>query len=119
VNDYSGTLIVLILLIVILFSVIVIAIFFNSLTKRKRAPMVVSVYDEAPQTISPTNYNSLIFKDADESRIQHILNRIREIERKIEIVKSQNISEEAKNITIQELEEEKRMLEEEIKKYFT
>jgi hypothetical protein len=48
-----------------------------------------------------------------------MINRIHEIERKIEIVKTQNISEEAKNITIRELEEEKRMLEEEIKKFKT
>jgi len=124
VNVDSGTLIALILLILlillifILFYVMVVTLFHKSLTKRKRVPTVVSVHDEFPQRISTTNYNSQI-QDADESRIQQIINRIREIERKIEIVKSQNISEEAKNITIRELEEEKRMLEEEMKKYLT
>jgi hypothetical protein len=116
VNVDSGTLIVLIPLIVILFYVMVVTLFYKSLTKRKRVPTVVSVHDEFPQRISTTNYNSHI-QDAEESRIHQIINRIREIERKIEIVKSQNISEEAKNITIRELEEEKKMLEEEIKKY--
>jgi TolA-binding protein len=96
----------------------VVTLFYKSLTKRKRVPTVVSVHDEFSQRITTTNYNSQI-QDAEEPRIQQIINRIREIERKIEIVKSQNISEEAKNITIRELEEEKRMLEEEIKKYLT
>jgi hypothetical protein len=48
-----------------------------------------------------------------------MINRIREIEKKIEMVRMQNMSEEAKNIIIGELEEEKRILEEEIKKFKT
>jgi hypothetical protein len=48
-----------------------------------------------------------------------MINRIREIEKKIEMVRMQNMSEEAKNIIIGELEEEKRILEGEIKKFKT
>lgn len=44
------------------------------------------------------------------------MNRIREIDQKINTVREKNISNEAKKILIRELEEEKRKLEEEVKK---
>jgi TolA-binding protein len=81
-------------------------------------PTVVGILDESPQRMSTITY-SLQVHDKDESHVPQMINRIRELEKKIEIVKMQNISEEAKNITIRELEEEKRILEEEIKKFKT
>ena len=57
---------------------------------------------------TPTSSTSLTRTyTSDTCRIEQIIDRIHEIERKLEIVKMQNISEEAKNITINELEEEK------------
>jgi len=113
----SGTLIMLILFIVTPI-IIVATLFYKFLAKRKRMPTVVSILDEPLRRMSTTSSSSQA-RDKGESRVQQMINRIHEIERKIEIVKTQNISEEAKNITIRELEEEKRMLEEEIKKFKT
>jgi F0F1-type ATP synthase beta subunit len=89
---------------------------FKFLPRRRRMPTVVSIFEESSQRASAVLTGT---HDSEVSRIQQMMNRIREIEKKIEIVRMQNISEEAKNITIRELEEEKRILEEEIKKFKT
>jgi TolA-binding protein len=79
-------------------------------------PIVKSVFEESLEK-TPTSLISLTRTYTSNTyRIEQIIDRIHEIERKIEIVKMQDISEEAKNITIKELEEEKRVLEEEIRK---
>jgi hypothetical protein len=81
--------------------------------RRRRMPAVRGVFEEFSDRTSADLPRA---RASEPSRIQHMMNRVREIERKIEIVKMQNISDEAKNITIKELEEEKRRLEEEIRK---
>ena len=89
---------------------VIVVLFFFRLRFRRRPPVVRNIFEEKNSTESPTPQNS------DMTRIRQIMNKIHEIEKKIEIVKIQNISEEAKNTIIKELEDEKKRLEEEIKK---
>ncbi len=87
---------------------VIVVLFFFRLRFRRRPPVVRNIFEEKNSTESPTPQNS------DMTRIRQIMNKIHEIEKKIEIVKIQNISEEAKNTIIKELEDEKKRLEEEI-----
>jgi hypothetical protein len=80
-------------------------------------PIVKSVFEESLEKTLTSSISLTRTYTSDTYNIQRIIDRIHEIERKIEIVKMQNISEEAKNITINELEEEKKRLQEEIKKF--
>jgi len=105
------------LLTMVILSTVAILFIFRLRFKRRRMPIVRSVFEECLEK-TPTSSTSLTRTyTSDTYRIEQIIDRIHEIERKIEIVKMQNISEEAKNITINELEEEKRRLQEEIKKF--
>jgi TolA-binding protein len=100
----------------VILSTVAILFIFRLRFKRRRMPIVRSVFEERLEK-TPTSSTSLTRTyTSDTYRIEQIIDKIHEIERKIEIVKMQNISEEAKNITIRELEEEKRILEEEIRK---
>jgi TolA-binding protein len=78
-------------------------------------PIVRGVYEEGLE--ARTNTRMARVRTHEHSNIEQLTERINEIEKKIRIIKMQNISEEAKNIIIRELEEEKKRLEEEIKKY--
>ena len=107
----------ILLLTVVVLSTVATLFIFRFQFKRRRMPIVKSVFEESLEK-TPTSSTSLTRTyTSDTYNIQQIIDRIHEIERKIEIVKMQNISEEAKNITINELEEEKKRLQEEIKKF--
>lgn len=78
-------------------------------------PIVSRVIEEDQRGFREVSRYSRMDGDRSPS-IQPLLNRINEIDGKIEIVRRQEISEEAKNIVIGELEEEKKRLREQIKK---
>ena len=103
------------LLLIMITPIIVVALLiFKFLPRRRRMPTITSIFEESSRRAS-----AVLTQDSEVSRIQQMMNRISEIEKKIEMVRMQNTSEEAKNIIIRELEVEKRILEEEIKKFKT
>lgn len=81
--------------------------------KRRRTPMVRGVFEESLDAQKAMRIERANIHGSP--NIEHMIERINEIERKIEIIRMQNISDEAKRIAIKELEEEKRMLEEKIR----
>ncbi len=78
-------------------------------------PIIRHITEEEVSEASSKKRKYRTSVDAYEN-VQSLYSRISEIERKIEIVKSQQISEEAKSTIIHELEEEKKRLEEDIRK---
>ncbi|MEM2148966.1 MAG: hypothetical protein QXK24_01410 [Ignisphaera sp.] len=84
-------------------------------SRRKKSPLIIQVSDEE----SPDHYRRVAQKkkfDDESVRIQSLIKRIQEIDEKIKIILEENVSDEAKKIIIHELGEEKRRLEEEVKR---
>ncbi len=101
-------------LLLVIFLIIVVTLIFLFTSRRKRAPIVVHVADEK----YPDQYRKIAQNkthNGKSSNIQSLIERIKEIDEKINIILEKDISDEAKKIIIHELEEEKRKLEEELR----
>lgn len=84
-------------------------------SKRKRIPVVVHVVDEKYAEKNAEEDQSKA-RNNESMHIRSLIERIKEIDEKISIVLEKDISDEAKRIVIHELEEEKKKLEEEVKR---
>ncbi len=102
-------------LLLVILLIIVVALIFLFTSRRRRAPIVVHVADEK----FSDRYRKIAGNEihsGESSNIQSLIERIKEIDEKINIILEKDISDEAKKIVIHELEEEKKKLEEEVKK---
>jgi len=106
------------MLFVYLFPVVLMFAFREPKRKTRQVPILRGVYDEGRAGHVGSRGDGDQRGLADEStRLESLIRQLREIDEKIRLVRAQNVSEEAKRIIIQELEDERKNIEEEIRKH--
>lgn len=108
------------LLLMLLFFLTIVLIFAFRFRKRKarQVPILRGVYDEGRAgSIGSRGDGGQRALAKESTHVESLIRQLREVDEKIRLVRAQNVSEEAKRVIIQELEEERKNIEEEIRKH--